>query len=184
MAAEWRLTPTLRVAAFSHLNRDGSEILVETDAKTKLCCHGETSSSIRTWVLAEAKARAAGKQPPSRNSMCDCTQTVGLQNHSVRTRLPPPPSSVYDLLASSATPEAIEVDGEGGPAYRLGPYKAYLAANGAMYCEHGHPLHTRTPAKRPCLLKAQRATCACRIEFPRRMPHLKLCKPAETKDRS
>ena len=78
MSVEWRLMPTMRVAAFSHLNRDGHEIMVESDAKTKLCCHGETSSTIRNWVLAESKARAAGTPPPPRNSVCDCQQTVGL----------------------------------------------------------------------------------------------------------
>jgi hypothetical protein len=176
MAAEWRLTPTLRVAVFSHLNRDGDEVLVETDAKTKLCCHGETGSSIRTWVLAESQACVTGKPLPLRNSVCDCKRTVGLQNNSVRTRLPQPPASVYDLLSSAANVEVVEMEG-GCLAYRLGTYKAYLASSGAIYCKHGHELHTRTPAKRPCLLKAPRGTCDCQIVFPRRMPHLKLGRP-------
>ena len=41
--------------SLAHLS--GDEVLVESDGKTKLCRHGETGSSIRTWVLAEARAR-------------------------------------------------------------------------------------------------------------------------------
>ena len=171
--AEWTLTPTLRVAAFSHLNQHGEEVLVETDAKTKLCRHGETSSSIRTWLLAESHAHAAGKPPPPRNSVCDCKRTVGLQNNSVSARLPPPPVSVFDLLSSTANVEIIESD-DGCLAYRLGAYNAYLAASGSIYCEHGHKLRTRTHARRPCLLKAPRGTCTCQLALPRRTPHLKL----------
>ena len=173
MSVEWRLMPTMRVAAFSHLNRDGHEIMVESDAKTKLCCHGETSSTIRNWVLAESKAHAAGTPPPPRNSVCDCQQTVGLQNHTCCARLPPPPPSVYDLLSTSTGTEAIDV-GAGELAYRLGAYDAYVAASGSIYCKHANELRTRTPAKRPCLLRAPNGTCDCQIGFPRRMPHLKL----------
>ena len=173
--AEWTLTPTLRVAAFSHLNQHGEEVLVETDKRTKLCRHGETSSSIRTWLLAESQAHASGKPPPPRNSVCDCKRTVGLQNNSVRTRLPPPPASVFDLLSSAANSEMIETD-DGCLAHRLGTFDAYLAASGSIYCVHGHKLCTRTHAKRPCLLKAPQ--CACQLALPRRMPHLKLGRTA------
>lgn len=173
MRIEWRLTPSLRVATFDHLNRLGGEVLVETDCKTKLCVHGETSSTIRSWLLAEARARAEGREPPARDSVCDCQQTLGLQNNT-RTRPPPPPESVYDLLCLSCT-ESIDIEGE-GVAYRMGALDAYLAPSGSIFCEHGQPLRTRTHAKRPCLLKAPLKACHCQLKLPRRMPHLKLAK--------
>ena len=49
MSSKWFVTPSLRVATFSHYNKLGEDVLVETDLKTKLCRHGELSSSIRTW---------------------------------------------------------------------------------------------------------------------------------------
>ena len=96
---QWSVTPSLRVAAFSHRNKIGQPVLVDADLKTKLCKHGETSSTIRTWLQLEAQARAEGKDPPPRGtSKCDCTSTHGLQN---RTDTGPvePPTCVYDVLA-------------------------------------------------------------------------------------
>ena len=61
---KWTLTPSLRVATFSHVNKDGHEVLVESDGRTKLCRHGETAASIRSWALLEARARAKGREPP------------------------------------------------------------------------------------------------------------------------
>ena len=55
---QWSVTPSLRVAAFSHRNKIGQPVLVDADLKTKLCQHGETSSTIRTWLQLEAQARA------------------------------------------------------------------------------------------------------------------------------
>ena len=49
---KWNVTPSLRVAAFSHRNKIGQPVLVDVDLKTKLCKHGETSSTIRTWLWA------------------------------------------------------------------------------------------------------------------------------------
>ena len=98
---QWSVTPSLRVAAFSHRNKIGQPVLVDADLKTKLCKHGETSSTIRRWLQLEAQARAEGKDPPSRGtSKCNCTSTHGLQN---RTDTGPvePPTCVYDVLASS-----------------------------------------------------------------------------------
>ena len=164
---EWVLTPSLRVATFSHLNKHGGEVLVESDGKTKLCCHGEHGSSIRTWLHAESQARAEGRQPPARNSPCDCQTTVGLQN-STQTRPPPPPASVYELLASMDG-DSIDVS-EQGKAYCLGAHKAYLSASGMLYCAHSHRLKTRTRAARPCVWTA--GACGCRLVLPRRMPHL------------
>ena len=65
---QWSVTPSLRVAAFSHRNKIGQPVLVDADLKTKLCKHGETSSTIRTWLQLEAQARAEGKDPPSRGT--------------------------------------------------------------------------------------------------------------------
>ena len=45
---QWSVTQSLRVAAFSHRNKQGEPVLVDVDLKTKLCQHGETSSTIRT----------------------------------------------------------------------------------------------------------------------------------------
>eukprot|EP00966_Prymnesium_polylepis_P067358 1563907-Prymnesium_polylepis.2 len=102
----------------------GDEVLVETDMKTKLCRHGETSSTIRNWLQAEAQARSEGKDPPARNSICDCSNVHGLGN-STCTRPPPPPTSVYDVLeASDATPLDV---GESKPAYQLGDRDIFLA---------------------------------------------------------
>jgi hypothetical protein len=58
------MTQSLRVATFSHLNKLGEDVLVETDLKTKLCRHGETSSTIRNWLQFEAKARTECQTPP------------------------------------------------------------------------------------------------------------------------
>ena len=90
----WRMTQSLRVATFSHLNKLGEDVLVETDLKTKLCRHGETSSTIRNWLQFEAKARAECQTPLPRISTCDCTHTLGLQNNTL-TRPPAPPSYVF-----------------------------------------------------------------------------------------
>ena len=113
---QWSVTPSLRVAAFSHRNKIGQPVLVDADLKTKLCKHGETSSTIRTWLQLEAQARAEGKDPPSRGtSKCDCTSTHGLQNHT-DTGPVEPPTCVYDVLASSGA-EKMTVPGEQEPAY-------------------------------------------------------------------
>ena len=89
---QWSLTPSLRVAAFSHRNKIGQPVLVDADLKTKLCKHGETSSTIRTWLQLEAQARAEGKDPPSRGtSKCDCRSTHGLQNHTDTEPVEPRP---------------------------------------------------------------------------------------------
>lgn len=173
---KWRLTPSLRVATFSHYNKRGDEVLVESDGRTKLCRHGEAGSSIRTWVLAEARARAEGRPPPPRNSPCDCCQTLGLQN-TIDTRPPSPPPSVYDLLATDDG-EAIALPQGEGKAYRLGNYNGYLGADGGIYCRHGHRLRTRTHASRPCVLTAPTGVCECRVALPRRMPHLRMARVA------
>ena len=184
---KWLLTPSLRVATFSHVNKRGHEVLVESDGKTKLCRHGEMGSSIRTWVLAETRARAEGLPLPARNSPCDCCQTLGLQS-KVDTRPPTPPPSVYDLLVSGDG-EAIELGQSvtecradegisgcggsgGGKAYRLGIHNVYLGANGGVYCQHGHRLRTRTHASRPCVWSTPPGVCKCHVVLPRRMPHI------------
>ena len=105
MSNEWVVTPSLRVATFSHYSKMGEDVLVETDLKTKLCRHGELSSSIRTWVQIEAKARAEGAEPFKRPSACNCIVTQGLQTQT-RPRLPPPPTCMYDALASNERPRS------------------------------------------------------------------------------
>ena len=90
---EWRVTQSFRVAVFSHENKLGQEILLDVDGKTKLCKHGETASTIRTWLHNEARAAAEGVDPPPRNSSCDCRHTLGVGS-SVRTRPPTPPPSL------------------------------------------------------------------------------------------
>ena len=118
MSSKWFVTPSLRVATFSHYNKLGEDVLVETDLKTKLCRHGELSSSIRTWVQLEAKARAEGAEPFERpsGSACDCVVTHGLQNHT-RTRPPSPPACMYDVLASNEAKELTIGDAQ-GPAHQ------------------------------------------------------------------
>ena len=165
---KWQLMPSLRVATFSHVNKDGNEVLVESDGRTKLCRHGETAASIRSWALLEARAGAKGLEPSPRNSPCDCCRTLGLQT-VVDTRPSSPPPSVFDLLAGSDNSEVIEVP-DVGKAYRLRPHASFLAADGSMYCIHGHRLRTRTHAKRPCVLA--NGLCKCRVALPRRRPHL------------
>jgi hypothetical protein len=172
---KWQLTPSLRVAKFSHVNKRGEEVLVESDGKTKLCRHGETGSTIRTWLFMEARARVDGKPPPPRNSTCDCTQTFGLQT-TIDTRPLVSPPSVYDLLTSMGG-EAIPVD-SGGKAFRLGVYDAYLDASGSVHCQHGKRLRTRTHALRPCVWATPSGQCDCRVVLPRRMPHLGMVKKA------
>lgn len=171
---KWHLTPSLRVAKFSHLNKHGEQVLIESDGKTMLCRHGERSSSIRTWLLAEARARAEGRPLPKRNSACDCVRTVGLQLAVDRVDAHPvaPPSSVYDLLAAGDCEATVTESGL--KAYRLGAtYDAYLASNGGIHCKHGALLRTRTRAARPCVWAApKRGLCKCRVTLPRRMPHL------------
>jgi len=142
------VTPSLRLATFSHLNKNGDEIFVDSDLQTKLCKHGETGSTIRTWLHAEARARAAGEPPPERPSVCDCTSTHGLQL-KVDTRPPPPPPCVYDALAAAGV-ETLAVDGESGPACRLlggfvGPAARSAASTGVgCRCSVGDPPSVHT----------------------------------------
>ena len=174
--AEWRLTPSLRVAAFSHYNKHGAEVLVETDQRTKLCVHGETGSTIRNWVQAEARAKAGGCEAPRRPSLCDCTHTHGLQNHTY-ARTPTPPASVYELLAAQSSPR-LDI-GEAEPALQMGALDVYLGADGSLYCAHGHLLDTRSQAHRPCVVRARgpSQTCGCQIHLLRRVPHIPLSVP-------
>ena len=130
---QWSVTHSLRVAAFSHRNKLGEPVLVDVDLKTKLCKHGETSSTIRTWLQLEAQARAADKSPPFRGiSTCDCTSTLGLQNHT-DTGPVQPPACVYDVLAKSKA-QQMTVQGEKDPVYRLGERDAFLSVDGAVFC--------------------------------------------------
>ena len=166
---KWFLTPSLRVATFSHLNKLGEDVLVETDLKTKLCRHGETSSTIRNWLQVEASARAEGKDPPPRPSTCDCQNTHGLQNHT-ETRPPTPPASVYDVLVDN---EAKPLDvGEAAPALQLGDRDVYLTPSGAVFCVHKARLMPMTKAVRPYVFKARHAKCGCELTLPRRVPKI------------
>ena len=168
----WRMTQSLRVATFSHLNKLGEDVLVETDLKTKLCRHGETSSTIRNWLQFEAKARTECQTPPPRISTCDCTHTLGLQN-STLTRLPAPPSCVYDMLASG---DAKQLGvGEAEPALQLGDREAYLSSTGTIYCGHKAKLipHAKR-GLRPYVFKAEGRRCQCYLHLPRRTPKLGL----------
>ena len=171
---QWNLTPSLRVAAFSHRNKIGQPVLVDADLKTKLCKHGETSSTIRTWLQLEAQARAEGKDPPSRGtSKCNCTSTHGLQN---RTDTEPvePPTCVYDVLASSGA-EKMTVPGEQEPAYRLGERDAFLSVNGEVFCgAHRNKLPPLTKALRPRAFKAERGMCGCCLILPGRVSTIPL----------
>ena len=171
---QWSVTPSLRVAAFSHRNKIGQPVLVDADLKTKLCKHGETSSTIRTWLQLEAQARAEGKDPPSRGtSKCNCTSTHGLQN---RTDTGPvePPTCVYDVLASSGAEERT-VPGEQEPAYRLGERDAFLSVNGEVFCgAHRNKLPPLTKALRPRAFKAERGKCGCCLSLPGRVSTIPL----------
>ena len=171
MSSKWSVTPSLRVATFSHYNKMGEDVLVETDLKTKLCRHGELSSSIRSWVQMEAKARAAGAEPFRRPSACNCIVTHGLQNHT-RTRPPSPPSCMYDVLASN---EAKELGvGEVGPALQLTGRSVYLAPSGTFFCQHKTRLVPITKAARPYVVKAEGGKCHCSLALPRRAAKLRL----------
>ena len=171
MSSKWSVTPSLRVATFSHYSKMGEDVLVETDLKTKLCRHGELSSSIRTWVQIEAKARAEGAEPFKRPSTCNCIVTHGLQNHT-RTRPPSPPSCMYDVLASN---EAKELDvGEVGPALQLTGRSVYLAPSGTFFCQHKTRLVPITKAARPYVFKAEGGKCHCSLALPRRAAKLPL----------
>ena len=171
MSSKWVVTPSLRVATFSHYNKMGEDVLVETDLKTKLCRHGELSSSIRTWVQIEAKARAEGAEPFRRPSACDCVMTHGLQNQ-ICTRPPSPPPCMYDVLASN---EAKELDvGEVGPALQLTGRTVYLAPSGTFFCQHKTQLVPITKAARPYMFKAEGGKCHCSLALPRRAAKLPL----------
>ena len=166
MSSKWQLMPSLRVATFSHFNKLNEDVLLESDLKTKLCRHGETGSSIRTWIQAEARARANGKEPPRRPSVCTCTSTHGLQNHTL-TQPPTPPACVYDVLVAN---EAVPINvGEDKPALKLGDHDFYLTASGNIYCTHKSLLKPITKAKRPYVFKSSlSARCACTLSLPRR----------------
>jgi len=164
---EWHVTPSLRCAAFSHRNKLGNIVLVDVDLKTKLCKHGETSSTIRTWLQLEARAREEGKEPPSRSvSKCDCQNTHGLQNNTDTVPIEPP-TCVYDVLADSEA-EQMSVPFQTMPAYRLGDRDAFLSADGSVWCRHGHKLAPLTRAKRPRAFKAERGKCGCEVRLPGR----------------
>ena len=139
--------------------------------KTKLCKHGETASTIRTWLHNEARAAAEGVNPPPRNSACDCRHTVGVGS-SVRTCPPVPPTSLYELAASTGG-EEVDV-GPRGRAVRLSPaYNLFVAADGGLFCEHGKLYSRHTRAKRPRVYRAY-GVCKCRLELPRRSPQCQL----------
>ena len=175
---KWHVTPSLRCAAFSHRNKLGEPVLVDVDLKTKLCKHGETSSTIRTWCQLEAQARAEGKEPPSRGvSKCDCQNTHGLQN-STDTRPIEPPTCVYDVLADSDA-EQVSVPGETEPAYRIGDRDGFLSVDGSVWCRHGHKLPPLTSAKRPRAFKAARGKCGCELRLPGRVSCIPLGRIAQ-----
>ena len=171
---QWSVTHSLRVAAFSHRNKLGEPVLVDVDLKTKLCKHGETSSTIRTWLQLEAQARAAGKSSPSRGiSICDCTSTLGLQNHT-DTGPVQPPACVYDVLAKSKA-QQMTVQGEKDPVYRLGEHDAFLSVDGAVFCgAHFNKLPPLTRALRPRAFKAERGKCGCYVRLPGRVSTIPL----------
>ena len=161
----WRVTPSFRIAVFSHENKYGHEVLLDSDGKTKLCRHGETASTIRTWLHNESQAAARGEAPPPRNSACDCRNTLGVGS-AVRTRPPAPPTSLH-ALAKSAGGEAI--DSSSGRAVRLSAsHNLYVAADGSLFCEHAKPYSRHARANRPRVFRAK--GCACRLELPRRSP--------------
>jgi len=168
---EWRVTPSFRVAVFSHENKHGDDVLLDVDGKTKLCKHGETASTIRTWLHNEARAAAEGVDPPLRNSTCDCQHTLGVGS-SVRTRPPSPPPSLYDL-AARAGGESIDVDPNGRAVKVCPSYNLYLSADGLLWCKHGKRYSRHTQAKRPCVYRAY-GVCKCRLELPRRSPQCQL----------
>ena len=156
----WNITPSLRVAAFSHRNKRGEPVLVDVDLKTKLCQHGETSSTIRTWLQRETQARAECKDQPSRGpSKCDCTTTHGLQNNT-DTGPVEPPVCVYDVLASSDA-ENMTVPCEQEPTYRLGERDAFLSVNGEI---QGASVCLRFPSAQFSQLAA--CTKRSRSQFP------------------
>ena len=171
---QWNITQSLRVAAFSHRNKQGEPVLVDVDLKTKLCKHGETSSTIRTWLQLEARARAEGKDPPSRGtSQCDCTSTHGLQNHTDTVPIEPP-TCVYDVLESTNA-EKVTVPGEQEPAYRLGEREAFLSVNGEVFCgAHLNKLPPLTKALRPRAFRAERGNCGCCLILPGRVSTIPL----------
>ena len=170
----WNVTPSLRVAAFSHRNKIGQPVLVDVDLKTKLCKHGETSSTIRTWLSLEAQARAEGKDSPSRGkTMCDCKSTHGLQNNTDTVPMEPP-SCVYDVLASTNA-ENVTLPGEQEPAYRIGERDAFLSVNGDVFCgAHLNKLPPLTRALRPRAFKAERGKCGCCLILPGRVSTIPL----------
>ena len=172
MSSKWFVTPSLRVATFSHYSKMGEDVLVETDLKTKLCRHGELSSSIRTWVQLEAKASAEGVEPFKRPSACDCVVTHGLQNHT-RTRPPSPPACMYDVLASNESKE-LDVGETKGPALQLPGRAVYLAPSGTFFCQHKTGLAPITKAARPYVFKAEKGKCHCSLTLPRRAAKLRL----------
>ena len=171
---QWNVTPSLRVAAFSHRNKRGEPVLVDVDLKTKLCQHGETSSTIRTWLQLDAQALAEGKDPPSRGkTTCDCKSTHGLQNNTDTVPMEPP-SCVYDVL-SSTNAEEVTVPGEQEPTYRLGERDAFLSVNGEVFCgAHLNKLPPLTRALRPRAFKAERGKCGCCLILPGRVSTIPL----------
>ena len=171
---KWNVTQSLRVAAFSHLNKLGESILVDVDLSTKLCKHGETSSTIRTWIQLEAQSRAEGKDPPSRGmSKCNCINTHGLQNCTDTVPVEPP-ACVFDVLAESDA-EHMRVPGEKEPLLRLGERDAFLSANGAIFCgAHLNELPPLTRALRPRVFKAECGSCGCVVTLPGRVSKIPL----------
>ena len=157
-------------------------MLIDWDLKTKLCRHGETGSTIRSWVQQEARARAKGETPPPRSSPCDCTSTEGLKNRT-DTRPSTPPASLYDALAAAPdeyAASAIEVDGQ-GLAYALPGVTAaaFLAANGDRYCAHHRILRRNRLKPNACRPYTYRVAprkeqdsgkdeCMCRLVLPKR----------------
>ena len=171
---QWNITQSLRVAAFSHRNKRGEPVLVDADLKTKLCQHGETSSTIRTWLQLEAQARTEGKDQPSRGtSKCDCDSTHGLQNKT-DTGPVEPPTCVYDVLSLSDA-DKMAVPGEQEPTYRIGERDAFLSVHGDIFCgAHLNQLPPLTRAVRPRMFKAGRGKCGCSLILPGRVSTIPL----------
>lgn len=179
----WKLLPNMRIGTFSHY-RDNNQPAYATLDGSCCCHHGELSGTVRAW-LSHEKGRCL-----ARWSTCTCTSTQGLTRKVKPERLPPKPSSYYELLQDAGArrlePEtrpqvtalATPLRCESGPIY--------LSDDGRFFCGHGsefvvkalptarkqvHVNPAETPIKKPRLTvrrRFQTKACRCHLALPNR----------------
>ena len=149
------LLPSYRVGVpFKIRQADGAQLYVSLrpadDGESRpfkpeiLCPHGETASTIRSWIAGEKLAAFEGRPLPPRggarewSTTCGCQTTDGMQCSVPESTRPAAPDNLYEFLAGMDGMVKSAIFVRGSRAYRL-PYRkgAFLTAKGKVCCAHG-----------------------------------------------